>query len=61
MADDRRFTQVDGQLMFLRDNYTVRLSDVFSVKVGAVSGADAIYQHPAGNNDQRFADFEAAA
>mgnify|MGYP000455658007 CR=1 FL=1 len=49
MADDRRFTQVDGQLMFLRDNYTVRLSDVFSVKVGAVSGADAIYQHPAGN------------
>ena len=49
MADDRRFTQVDGQLMFLRDNYTVRLSDVFNVKVGAVSGADAIYQHPAGN------------
>ncbi|MCK6391375.1 MAG: class I SAM-dependent methyltransferase, partial [Azonexus sp.] len=49
MADDRRFTCADGQLMFLRDDYTVRFSDVFNVKVGAVSGADAIYQHPAGN------------
>ena len=49
MADGRRFTEVDGQLMFLRDDYRVRFSDVFSVKVGAVSGADAIYAHPAGN------------
>lgn len=49
MADGRRFTEVDGQLMFLRDDYRVRFSDVFEVKVGAVSGADQIYTHPAGN------------
>ena len=49
MADGRRFVEVDGQLMFLRDNYSVRFADVFSVKVGAVSGADEIFTHPKGN------------
>lgn len=49
MADGRTFTEVDGQLMFLRDDHTVRLADVFEVKVGAVSGADQIYTHPKGN------------
>ncbi len=49
MEDGRRFTEVDGQLMFLRDDYKVRFADVFTVKVGAVSGADHIYNHPAGN------------
>jgi adenine-specific DNA-methyltransferase len=49
MEDGRRFTEVDGQLMFLRDDYKVRFADVFTVKVGAVSGADHIYSHPAGN------------
>ena len=49
MADGRRFAEVDGQLMFLRDDYAVRLADLFSVKVGAVSGADHIYTHPKGN------------
>ncbi len=49
MADGRRFTEVDGQLMFLRDDYGVRLADVFAVKVGAVSGADSIFTHPKGN------------
>lgn len=49
MADGRRFVEVDGQLMFLRDDYGVRFSDVFMVKVGAVSGADHIYTHPKGN------------
>ena len=42
MADGRRFTEVDGQLMFLRDDYSVRFADVFTVKVGAVSGAEPI-------------------
>ncbi|MCL2524929.1 MAG: class I SAM-dependent methyltransferase [Betaproteobacteria bacterium] len=51
MADGRIFTEVDGQLMFLRDDHGVRLADVFTVKVGAVSGADHIYTHPAGNMD----------
>ena len=49
MADGRRFVEVDGQLMFLRDDYSVRFADVFAVKVGAVSGADQIYTHPKGN------------
>lgn len=49
MADGRKFTEVDGQLMFLRNDHQVRFSDIFTVKVGAVSGADSIYTHPAGN------------
>ena len=49
MADGRRFVEVDGQLMFLRDDYSVRFADVFTVKVGAVSGADSIFTHPKGN------------
>ncbi len=49
MADGRRFVEADGQLMFLRDDHNVRLGDAFSVKVGAVSGADHLFAHPAGN------------
>jgi adenine-specific DNA-methyltransferase len=49
MEDGRSFAEVEGQLMFLRDDHGVRLSDLFDVKVGAVSGADRIYAHPAGN------------
>lgn len=49
MADGRRFVEVDGQLMFLRDDHGVRFADVFTVKVGAVSGADHIYAHAKGN------------
>ncbi|MDP2880201.1 MAG: class I SAM-dependent methyltransferase [Azonexus sp.] len=49
MADGRRFVEADGQLMFLRDDHSVRFADVFAVKVGAVSGADQIYTHPKGN------------
>ena len=49
MADGRTFTEVDGQLMFLRDDHGVRFAEVFTVKVGAVSGADHIYTHAKGN------------
>jgi adenine-specific DNA-methyltransferase len=49
MADGRRFVEANGQLMFLRDDHSVRFADVFAVKVGAVSGADQIYTHPKGN------------
>ena len=49
MADGRTFTEVDGQLMFLRAGYSVRFADLFHVKVGAVSGADQIFTHPKGN------------
>ncbi len=51
LSDGRRFVEVDGQLMFLRDDYSVRFADVFTVKVGAVSGADHIFTHPKGNMD----------
>jgi len=51
MADGRVFTEVDGQLMFLRDDHGVRLSDLFDVRVGGVSGADPVFRHAEGNLD----------
>ncbi|MDP5238638.1 class I SAM-dependent methyltransferase [Uliginosibacterium sp. 31-16] len=52
MRDGRHvFTLVDGQLMFLRNDYTMPLAEVFDVRVGAVSGADEIFTHPQGNMD----------
>lgn len=35
--------------MFLRNDYPLPFSDVFTVKVGGVSGADEIFTHPKGN------------
>jgi adenine-specific DNA-methyltransferase len=49
LNDGRHFALVDGQLMFLRGDYRLALSDFFDVKVGAVSGADEIFEHPEGN------------
>lgn len=49
MDDGRTFTEVDGQLMFLRSDYPLPFSDIFTVKVGGVSGADEIFTHPKGN------------
>lgn len=49
LRDGRHFALVDGQLMFLRGDYRLPLADLFDVKVGAVSGADEIFTHPAGN------------
>ncbi|HTH40861.1 MAG TPA: class I SAM-dependent methyltransferase, partial [Rhodocyclaceae bacterium] len=40
LEDGRRFVESDGQLLFLRGDYTVTFADLFQVKVGAVSGAD---------------------
>jgi adenine-specific DNA-methyltransferase len=51
MSDGRHFSLVDGQLMFLRGAYRQSLSELFDVKVGAVSGADEIFMHPEGNAD----------
>ncbi|WP_234087098.1 class I SAM-dependent methyltransferase [Azonexus sp. R2A61] len=51
MDDGRTFTEVDGQLMFLRENHSVRLADLFEVRVGGVSGADPVFRHPEGNLD----------
>lgn len=41
--EDRRFMESGGHLLFTRLDYTLRLSDVAFVKVGAVSGADELY------------------
>lgn len=43
--DGREFVFSGGQLLFTRGHYPVPLSEVFFVKVGAVSGADDIYAH----------------
>ncbi|MGB4468520.1 MAG: class I SAM-dependent methyltransferase [Azovibrio sp.] len=49
LNDGRRFTEVNGQLMFLREDYRLPLADLFEVRVGGVSGADDIFTHPEGN------------
>ncbi len=49
LNDGRHFALVDGQLMFLRGSYQIPLAELFDVKVGAVSGADEIFEHPEGN------------
>ncbi|MFN6961075.1 MAG: Eco57I restriction-modification methylase domain-containing protein [Rhodocyclaceae bacterium] len=49
LADGRRFMLVDGQLMFVRGDYCVPLAELFEVRVGAVSGADEVFEHPEGN------------
>ena len=41
--DGRRMTLSGGQLLFARGIYSVPLSSVFAVRVGAVSGADEIF------------------
>jgi adenine-specific DNA-methyltransferase len=51
MHDGRTFAESDGQLMFVRASYSVPMSELFDVKVGAVSGADEIFVHPKGNLD----------
>jgi adenine-specific DNA-methyltransferase len=48
----RHLVECAGHLMFAREDYPLRLSDVAAVKVGAVSGLDGVYadeQH--GNRD----------
>ena len=42
-SEDRHFLYAGGHLAFTHADYTVPLAELFSVKVGAVSGADAIF------------------
>ena len=42
-AEERHFLYAGGHLAFTHADCTVPLADLFSVKVGAVSGADAIF------------------
>lgn len=46
---ERRFVEMDGQLVFAPEPLPVPLAALFDVKVGAVSGADRLFEHPAGN------------
>lgn len=48
---EREFVHIDGQLAFTRVHLTVPMSTLFDVKVGAVSGADDIFEHPEGNRE----------
>ena len=48
----RHFMENNGQLSFSRGHYPVRFTDIATVKVGAVSGADDLYTSEAfGNRD----------
>lgn len=47
--ESRHFIEMDGQLAFSPAHMSVPLSALFSVKVGAVSGADDVFAHPEGN------------
>lgn len=52
LRDGRRMALAGGQILFTRGIYSVPLRAVFSVKVGAVSGADDIFANDAlGNAD----------
>ncbi len=46
---NKKFTVVNGQILFTSNNYDIKLSDLFFVKVGAVSGADKIFTNDNGN------------
>lgn len=47
--ETREFVAMDGQLTFPRTHLSVPLASLFEVKVGAVSGADRVFEHPRGN------------
>jgi adenine-specific DNA-methyltransferase len=46
--EERAFVEMDGQFAFPRSEMSVPLASLFDVKVGAVSGADDIFEHPDG-------------
>jgi len=47
----RTFTLNDGQISFTKSTNTIKLSDLFFVKVGAVSGMDSVFTNQSGNCD----------
>jgi adenine-specific DNA-methyltransferase len=46
----KKFTFSNGQLYFTNNEYSTKFSDYFFVKVGAVSGADKIFEHEDGED-----------
>ncbi len=49
--EHRIFTETNGHLMFTKSDYELHVRDLFSVKVGAVSGADDLYASLPGNRN----------
>ena len=48
----KRFTYCNGQLLFTNNQYPLHFGDIFFVKVGAVSGADKLFESEEyGNTD----------
>lgn len=41
----KEFININGQLLFTQNNYNIKFSDLFFVKVGAVSGADKCFEN----------------
>ena len=51
-SEERRFVESSGHLLFTRHDYSMHLTDIAFVKVGAVSGADSLYANEIqGNRD----------
>ena len=51
LANGKQFIFKDGQLLFSKQKETESISDYFDVKVGAVSGADAVFTSRKGNKE----------
>lgn len=47
----KEFIYTNGQLLFTDNVYTLQFSDIFFVKVGAVSGNDKIFENKLGNEE----------
>lgn len=46
---DRKFNFNNGQISFTSNDYDIKFSDLFFVKVGAASGSDKLFTHENGN------------
>lgn len=46
-----KFKEVNGQLLFVENDYPALFSDLFFVKVGGASGADKLFAHEKGNQE----------
>ena len=50
-VEERHFILMSGHLAFGRETHSLRLGELLQVKVGAVSGADAVFTSEHGNAD----------
>lgn len=54
LADGRYFSCHNGFLNFTKQEYLIPFNELFSVKVGALSGANELFEHPSGNVEMVF-------